>query len=141
LYANMLTGPLYSRAEPIQSIEVDPERGYIGYVDIVAGGTYANKTVGFETTFDFGKSAEVSEHIDTRKAHGLSSVDWALTDNPRLPLLNRATPEPRALIYQKMLGSGSGGTIFSLNRGLFSYFHGLNVKTDLELIFLTEGAT
>lgn len=142
LYVNMLTGSLYSRAEPIQSIAVDPERGYIGYVDIVAGvSSYANKTVSFETTFDFGKSAEVSEHIGTRKAHGLSSVDWTLTDNPRLPLLNRAIAEPRALVYRKMLGSGSGGTLCTLSRGLFSYSHGLNVKTDLELIFSTEGAT
>ncbi|HGB4853382.1 TPA: hypothetical protein ACIVK2_000387 [Salmonella enterica subsp. enterica serovar 6,8:z4,z23:-] len=141
LYVNMLTGSLYSRAEPIQSIVVDPERGYIGYVDIVAGENYANKTVGFETTFDFGKSAEVSEHIDTRKAHGLSSVDWALTDNPRLPLLNRAIAEPRACIFRKALATGTGDVFHLVSRGLYTYAHNQNVKSSLQYVVMPEGAT
>lgn len=141
LYVNMLTGSLYSRAEPIQSIAVDPERGYIGYVDIVAGENYANKTVGFETTFDFGKSAEVSEHIDTRKAHGLSSVDWALTDNPRLPLLNRAIAEPRACIFRKALTAGTGDVFHLVSRGLYTYAHNQNVKSSLQYVVIPEGAT
>lgn len=141
LYVNMLTGSLYSRAEPIQSIAVDPERGYIGYVDIVAGENYANKTVGFETTFDFGKSAEVSEHIDTRKAHGLSSVDWALTDNPRLPLLNRAVAEPRACIFRKALTAGTGDVFHLVSRGLYTYAHNQNVKSSLQYVVIPEGAT
>ncbi|EDF0871341.1 hypothetical protein BZ425_14330 [Salmonella enterica subsp. enterica serovar Enteritidis] len=141
LYVNMLTGSLYSRAEPIQSVAVDPERGYIGYVDIVAGENYANKTVGFETTFDFGKSAEVSEHIDTRKAHGLSSVDWALTDNPRLPLLNRAIAEPRACIFRKALAAGTGDVFHLVSRGLYTYAHNQNVKSSLQYVVIPEGAT
>ncbi|HGB8950306.1 TPA: hypothetical protein ACIWNT_000194 [Salmonella enterica subsp. enterica serovar Enteritidis] len=141
LYVNMLTGSLYSRAEPIQSIVVDPERGYIGYVDIVAGENYANKTVGFETTFDFGKSTEVSEHIDTRKAHGLSSVDWALTDNPRLPLLNRAIAEPRACIFRKALATGTGDVFHLVSRGLYTYAHNQNVKSSLQYVVMPEGAT
>lgn len=141
LYVNMLTGSLYSRAEPIQSIAVDPERGYIGYVDIVAGENYANKTVGFETAFDFGKSAEVSEHIDTRKAHGLSSVDWALTDNPRLPLLNRAIAEPRACIFRKALTAGTGDVFHLVSRGLYTYAHNQNVKSSLQYVVIPEGAT
>lgn len=141
LYVNMLTGSLYSRAEPIQSIAVDPERGYIGYVDIVAGENYANKTVGFETTFDFGKSAEVSGHIDTRKAHGLSSVDWALTDNPRLPLLNRAIAEPRACIFRKALATGTGDVFHLVSRGLYTYAHNQNVKSSLQYVVMPEGAT
>lgn len=141
LYVNMLTGSLYSRAEPIQSIAVDPERGYIGYVDIVVGENYANKTVGFETTFDFGKSAEVSEHIDTRKAHGLSSVDWALTDNPRLPLLNRAIAEPRACIFRKALAAGTGDIFHLVSRGLYTYAHNQNVKSSLQYVVMPEGAT
>lgn len=141
LYVNMLTGSLYSRAEPIQSVAVDPERGYIGYVDIVAGENYANKTVGFETTFDFGKSAEVSEHIDTRKAHGLSSVDWALTDNPRLPLLNRAIAEPRVCIFRKALAAGTGDVFHLVSRGLYTYAHNQNVKSSLQYVVIPEGAT
>lgn len=141
LYVNMLTGSLYSRAEPIQSIAVDPERGYIGYVDIVAGENYANKAVGFETTFDFGKSAEVSGHIDTRKAHGLSSVDWALTDNPRLPLLNRAIAEPRACIFRKALATGTGDVFHLVSRGLYTYAHNQNVKSSLQYVVIPEGAT
>lgn len=141
LYVNMLTGSLYSRAEPIQSIAVDPERGYIGYVDIVAGENYANKTVGFETTFDFGKSAEVSGHIATRKAHGLSSVDWALTDNPRLPLLNRAIAEPRACIFRKALAAGTGDVFHLVSRGLYTYAHNQNVKSSLQYVVMPEGAT
>lgn len=141
LYVNMLTGSLYSRAEPIQSIAVDPERGYIGYVDIVAGENYANKTVGFETTFDFGKSAEVSGHIDRRKAHGLSSVDWALTDNPRLPLLNRAIAEPRACIFRKALAAGTGDVFHLVSRGLYTYAHNQNVKSSLQYVVIPEGAT
>lgn len=141
LYVNMLTGSLYSRAEPIQSIAVDPERGYIGYVDIVAGENYANKTVGFETTFDFGKSAEVSGHIATRKAHGLSSVDWALTDNPRLPLLNRAIAEPRACIFRKALTAGTGDVFHLVSRGLYTYAHNQNVKSSLQYVVIPEGAT
>lgn len=141
LYVNMLTGSLYSRAEPIQSIVVDPERGYIGYVDIVAGENYANKTVGFETTFDFGKSAEVSGHIATRKAHGLSSVDWALTDNPRLPLLNRAIAEPRACIFRKALAAGTGDVFHLVSRGLYTYAHNQNVKSSLQYVVIPEGAT
>lgn len=141
LYVNMLTGSLYSRAEPIQSIAVDPERGYIGYVDIVAGENYANKTVGFETTFDFGKSAEVSGHIATRKAHGLSSVDWALTDNPRLPLLNRAIAEPRACIFRKALTAGTGDVFHLVSRGLYTYAHNQNVKSSLQYVVMPEGAT
>lgn len=141
LYVNMLTGSLYSRAEPIQSIAVDPERGYIGYVDIVAGENYANKTVGFETTFDFGKSAEVSEHIDRRKAHGLSSVDWALTDNPRLPLLNRAIAEPRACIFRKALTAGTGDVFHLVSRGLYTYAHNQNVKSSLQYVVIPDGAT
>lgn len=141
LYVNMLTGSLYSRAEPIQSIAVDPERGYIGYVDIVAGENYANKTVGFETTFDFGKSAEVSEHIDRRKAHGLSSVDWVLTDNPRLPLLNRAIAEPRACIFRKALTAGTGDVFHLVSRGLYTYAHNQNVKSSLQYVVIPEGAT
>lgn len=141
LYVNMLTGSLYSRAEPIQSIAVDPERGYIGYVDIVAGENYANKTVGFETTFDFGKSAEVSEHIDRRKAHGLSSVDWALTDNPRLPLLNRAIAEPRACIFRKALATGTGDVFHLVSRGIYTYAHNQNVKSSLQYVVIPEGAT
>lgn len=141
LYVNMLTGSLYSRAEPIQSVAVDPERGYIGYVDIVAGENYANKTVGFETTFDFGKSAEVSEHIDRRKAHGLSSVDWALTDNPRLPLLNRAIAEPRACIFRKALAAGTGDVFHLVSRGLYTYAHNQNVKSSLQYVVIPEGAT
>ena len=141
LYVNMLTGSLYSRAEPIQSIAVDPERGYIGYVDIVAGENYANKTVGFETTFDFGKSAEVSGHIATRKAHGLSSVDWALTDNPRLPLINRAIAEPRACIFRKALTAGTGDVFHLVSRGLYTYAHNQNVKSSLQYVVIPEGAT
>lgn len=141
LYVNMLTGSLYSRAEPIQSIAVDPERGYIGYVDIVAGENYANKTVRFETTFDFGKSAEVSEHIGTRKAHGLSSVDWTLTDNPRLPLLNRAIAEPRACIFRKALATGTGDVFHLVSRGLYTYAHNQNVKSSLQYVVIPEGAT
>ena len=141
LYVNMLTGSLYSRAEPIQSVAVDPERGYIGYVDIVAGENYANKTVGFETTFDFGKSAEVSGHIATRKAHGLSSVDWALTDNPRLPLLNRAIAEPRACIFRKALSAGTGDVFHLVSRGLYTYAHNQNVKSSLQYVVMPEGAT
>lgn len=141
LYVNMLTGSLYSRAEPIQSVAVDPERGYIGYVDIVAGENYANKTVGFETTFDFGKSAEVSGHIATRKAHGLSSVDWALTDNPRLPLLNRAIAEPRACIFRKALAAGTGDVFHLVSRGLYTYAHNQNVKSSLQYVVIPEGAT
>lgn len=141
LYVNMLTGSLYSRAEPIQSITVDPERGYIGYVDVVAGENYANKTVGFETTFDFGKSAEVSGHIATRKAHGLSSVDWALTDNPRLPLLNRAIAEPRACIFRKALTAGTGDVFHLVSRGLYTYAHNQNVKSSLQYVVIPEGAT
>lgn len=141
LYVNMLTGSLYSRAEPIQSVAVDPERGYIGYVDIVASENYANKTVGFETTFDFGKSAEVSEHIDRRKAHGLSSVDWALTDNPRLPLLNRAIAEPRACIFRKALTAGTGDVFHLVSRGLYTYAHNQNVKSSLQYVVIPEGAT
>ncbi len=141
LYVNMLTGSLYSRAEPIQSITVDPERGYIGYVDIVAGENYSNKTVGFETTFDFGKSAEVSEHIDRRKAHGLSSVDWALTDNPRFPLLNRAIAEPRACIFRKALTAGTGDVFHLVSRGLYTYAHNQNVKSSLQYVVIPEGAT
>lgn len=141
LYVNMLTGSLYSRAEPIQSVAVDPERGYIGYVDIVAGENYANKTVGFETTFDFGKSAEVSGHIATRKAHGLSSVDWALTDNPRLPLLNRAIAEPRACIFRKALATGTGDVFHLVSRGLYTYAHNQNVKSSLQYVVIPEGAT
>ena len=141
LYVNMLTGSLYSRAEPIQSIAVDPERGYIGYVDIVPGQSYANKTVGFETTFDFGKSAEVSEHIATRKAHGLSAVDWSLTDNPRLPLLNRAIAEPRACIFRKTLTAGTGDVFHLVSRGLYTYAHNQNVKSSLQYVVIPEGAT
>lgn len=141
LYVNMLTGSLYSRAEPIQSVAVDPERGYIGYVDIVAGENYANKTVGFETTFDFGKSAEVSGHIATRKTHGLSSVDWALTDNPRLPLLNRAIAEPRACIFRKALAAGTGDVFHLVSRGLYTYAHNQNVKSSLQYVVMPEGAT
>ena len=141
LYVNMLTGSLYSRAEPIQSIAVAPERGYIGYADIVAGENYANKTVGFETTFDFGKSAEVSGHIATRKAHGLSSVDWALTDNPRLPLLNRAIAEPRACIFRKALATGTGDVFHLVSRGLYTYAHNQNVKSSLQYVVIPEGAT
>ena len=141
LYVNMLTGSLYSRAEPIQSIAVDPERGYIGYVDIVPGQSYANKTVGFETTFDFGKSAEVSEHISTRKAHGLSAVDWALTDNPRLPLLNRAIAEPRACIFRKPLATATGDVFHLVSRGLYTYAHNQNVKSSLQYVVIPEGAT
>lgn len=142
LYVNMLTGSLYSRTEPIQSIAVDPERGYIGYVDIVAGGeSYSNKTVSFETTFDFGKSAEVSEHISTRKAHGLSSVDWTLTDNPRLPLLNRAIAEPRTCIFRKALTAGTGDVFHLVSRGLYTYAHNQNVKSSLQYVVIPEGAT
>lgn len=141
LYVNMLTGSLYSRAEPIQSIAVDPERGYIGYVDIVPGQSYANKTVGFETTFDFGKSAEVSEHISTRKAHGLSAVDWSLTDNPRLPLLNRAIAEPRACIFRKPLATATGDVFHLVSRGLYTYAHNQNVKSSLQYVVIPEGAT
>ncbi len=141
LYVNMLTGSLYSRAEPIQSIAVDPERGYIGYVDVVAGENYTNKTVGFETTFDFGKSAEVSGHIAARKAHGLSSVDWALTDNPRLPLLNRAIAEPRACIFRKALAAGTGDVFHLVSRGLYTYAHNQNVKSSLQYVVIPEGAT
>lgn len=141
LYVNMLTGSLYSRTEPIQSIAVDPERGYIGYVDIVPGQSYANKTVGFETTFDFGKSAEVSEHISTRKAHGLSAVDWALTDNPRLPLLNRAIAEPRACIFRKPLATATGDVFHLVSRGLYTYAHNQNVKSSLQYVVIPEGAT
>lgn len=141
LYVNMLTGSLYSRAEPIQSILVEPERGYIGYVDIVPGQSYANKTVGFETTFDFGKSAEVSEHIGTRKAHGLSAVDWSLTDNPRLPLLNRAIAEPRACIFRKPLATATGDVFHLVSRGLYTYSHNQNVKSSLQYVVIPEGAT
>lgn len=141
LYVNMFTGSLYSRAEPIQGYEVDPERGYIGYVDIVDGETYANKTVGFETTFDFGKSAEVSEHIGKRKAHGLGSVDWALTDNPRLPLLNRVIAEPRACIFRKALTAGTGDVFHLVSRGLYTYAHNQNVKSSLQYVVIPEGAT
>ena len=141
LYVNMLTGSLYSRTEPIQSIAVDPERGYIGYVDIVAGESYANKSVSFETTFDFGKSAEVSEHIDTRKAHGLSSVDWTLTDNPRFPLLNRAIAEPRTCIFRKTLTAGTGDVFHLVSRGLYTYAHNQNVKSSLQYVVIPEGAT
>lgn len=141
LYVNMLTGSLYSRAEPIQGYEVDPERGYIGYVDIVDGETYANKTVGFETTFDFGKSVEIDEHIGTRKAHGLSSVDWTLTDNPRLPLLNRAIAEPRACIFRKALATGTGDVFHLVSRGLYTYAHNQNVKSSLQYVVIPEGAT
>lgn len=141
LYVNMLTGSLYSRAEPIQSIAVDPERGYIGYVDIVPGQSYANKTVGFETTFDFGKSAEVSEHIGTRKAHGLSAVDWSLTDNPRLPLLNRVIAEPRACIFRKPLATATGDVFHLVSRGLYTYSHNQNVKSSLQYVVIPEGAT
>lgn len=141
LYVNMLTGSLYSRAEPIQGYEVDPERGYIGYVDIVDGETYANKTVGFETTFDFGKSVEIDEHIGTRKAHGLSSVDWTLTDNPRLPLLNRAIAEPRACIFRKALTTGTGDVFHLVSRGLYTYAHNQNVKSSLQYVVIPEGAT
>ncbi|EDU0148468.1 hypothetical protein GQU84_003964 [Salmonella enterica] len=141
LYVNMLTGSLYSRAEPIQSIAVDPERGYIGYVDIVPGQSYANKTVGFETTFDFGKSAEVSEHISIRKAHGLSAVDWSLTDNPRLPLLNRAIAEPRACIFRKPLATATGDVFHLVSRGLYTYSHNQNVKSSLQYVVIPEGAT
>lgn len=141
LYVNMLTGSLYSRAEPIQSILVEPERGYIGYVDIVPGQSYANKTVRFETTFDFGKSAEVSEHIGTRKAHGLSAVDWSLTDNPRLPLLNRAIAEPRACIFRKPLATATGDVFHLVSRGLYTYSHNQNVKSSLQYVVIPEGAT
>lgn len=141
LYVNMLTGSLYSRAEPIQSIAVDPERGYIGYVDIVPGQSYANKTVGFETTFDFGKSAEVSEHISIRKAHGLSAVDWSLTDNPRLPLLNRVIAEPRACIFRKPLATATGDVFHLVSRGLYTYSHNQNVKSSLQYVVIPEGAT
>lgn len=141
LYVNMLTGSLYSRTEPIQSIAVDPERGYIGYVDIVAGESYSNKTVSFETTFDFGKSTEVSEHIDARKAHGLSSVDWTLTDNPRLPLLNRAIAEPRTCIFRKALTAGTGDVFHLVSRGLYTYAHNQNVKSSLQYVVIPEGAT
>ncbi|EDF2030529.1 hypothetical protein BZ705_15715 [Salmonella enterica subsp. enterica serovar Enteritidis] len=141
LYVNMLTGSLYSRAEPIQSIAVEPERGYIGYVDIVPGQSYANKTVGFETTFDFGKSAEVSEHISTRKAHGLTAVDWSLTDNPRLPLLNRAIAEPRACIFRKPLSAATGDVFHLVSRGLYTYAHNQNVKSSLQYVVIPEGAT
>lgn len=141
LYVNMLTSSLYSRTEPIQSVAVDPERGYIGYVDIVAGESYANKSVSFETTFDFGKSAEVSEHIDTRKAHGLSSVDWTLTDNPRFPLLNRAIAEPRTCIFRKTLTAGTGDVFHLVSRGLYTYAHNQNVKSSLQYVVIPEGAT
>ncbi|ENY3894936.1 hypothetical protein ACFXH4_000140 [Shigella flexneri] len=141
LYVNMLTGSLYSRAEPIEGILVEPERGYIGYVDIVPGQSYANKTVRFETTFDFGKSAEVSEHIGTRKAHGLSAVDWSLTDNPRLPLLNRAIAEPRACIFRKPLATATGDVFHLVSRGLYTYSHNQNVKSSLQYVVIPEGAT
>lgn len=141
LYVNMLTGSLYSRAEPVQGFEVDPERGYIGYVDIVPGQSYANKTVGFETTFDFGKSAEVSEHNSIRKAHGLNAADWSLTDNPRLPLLNRAIAEPRACIFRKPLATATGDVFHLVSRGLYTYAHNQNVKSSLQYVVIPEGAT
>lgn len=141
LYLNMLTTSLFSRAEPIESEKVDPERAYIGCVDLIAGESYANKVVTFDTIHDFGKSAEISEHVDKHQAHGIRAVDWALTDNPRLPLLNRAIEEPRTQIFRKALTAGTGDVFHHVSRGTYTYGHSQNVKSSLQYIVVPDGAT
>ncbi|HHS7556366.1 TPA: hypothetical protein ACTPQ1_004658 [Salmonella enterica] len=133
LYVNMITGALYSRAEPILDPLMNLERGYIGFIDVPQSGLVAGNTYTFDTTFDYGPASELTTHFDTRKAHGESKSDWALTDNPRMLPLNKLDPVPTQWVYAGMRNNTSGSHITRLDRGLFDYHYISDVQTTLDI--------
>lgn len=88
LYMNMLTGSLYSRAEPVESQDIDIEHALIGYVDLPTGGFTAT-SVAFPKTFDFGMAKEISDHAARTDAHSPSLRDWSLSDNAKMLPMGR----------------------------------------------------
>ena len=95
LYMSMLSGSLYSRAEPVESQGMDLDHQLIGYIDVPAGGLVSNTKYPFPKMFDFGPSKEIAAHIvDTTTAHKPGKNDWRLSDNGKMALMGKMTLNP-----------------------------------------------
>ncbi|ANZ50613.1 hypothetical protein STRATTON_188 [Erwinia phage vB_EamM_Stratton] len=138
LYVNMLTTSLYSRAEPILSQDLDIERGLIGYVDL-PNSPGAASTLTFNTTFDFGPSDEISDHIAIRKAHGSKASDWAFSDNPRFKMLGKVQPEPYNHAITKNNSNNTFSNMYFGTRGMIDWYHTGNGSSDILAWFETLG--
>lgn len=83
LYLNMITGSLFSRAEPVESQGIDINFSLVGYVDVPVGGLTVSK-IAFGKMFDYGASKEISAHIARKDVHVPQRGDWRLSDNPAM---------------------------------------------------------
>ncbi|QVW55304.1 hypothetical protein pEaSNUABM29_00264 [Erwinia phage pEa_SNUABM_29] len=135
LYVNMRTDALYSRAEPIlEPSQMNVERGYIGYVDVPATGLTAGATITFDTTFDFGPAKEISAHVDVRKAHGVKSSDWKLSDNLKMLPLNKVKASMQQWGFAQAGSGASGGHVYRPDRGLSDYYFSSTGTTTIETL-------
>lgn len=94
LYMSMLSGSLYSRAEPVESQGMDLDHQLIGYIDVPKTGLVSNTKYPFPKMFDFGPSKEISAHIADNTAHKPGKTDWRLSDNSNMALMGKMTLNP-----------------------------------------------
>ncbi|QVW28694.1 hypothetical protein pEaSNUABM8_00197 [Erwinia phage pEa_SNUABM_8] len=114
LYLNMITGSIYSRAEPVESQDIDIEHALIGYVDLPTGGLTVS-SVSFPKTFDFGMAKELSDHAALVDAHKPQKADWKLSDNPAMVPMGRMRFELGCAVYGEIASLGVN------NKGMMTF--------------------
>lgn len=93
LYANLETGALFSRAEPIISSAIYPTEFLLGVVDIPAVPATVESTTSVFHLIDVGSTRELFNHQITTAAHRTDRAKFALTGS----VLNRGVGASQAI--------------------------------------------
>lgn len=112
LYMSMLSGSLFSRAEPIEAQGIDLDHQLIGAIDVPKTGLVSGTKYPYQKMFDFGPSKEISTHMADTTAHRPGKTDWVLSDNGAMARMGRMTLAPDIVANgAKFTGKDTNGTL------------------------------
>lgn len=112
LYMSMLSGSLFSRAEPIEAQGIDLDHQLIGAIDVPKTGLVSGTKYPYQKMFDFGPSKEISTHIADNAAHRPGKTDWVLSDNMKMARMGKMTLAPEVVVQgAPVTGTKTNGSL------------------------------
>lgn len=82
MYLNMITGSLFSRAEPALTGSIELAKMLLGYVDIPVGGLTVGAKINLAAMVDYGEFKELEAHAAKVNVHRPAKSDFGVSDAP-----------------------------------------------------------
>jgi len=82
MYLNMITGSLFSRAEPARTNSIELAKMLLGYVDVPVGGLTVGAKINLAAMVDYGEFKELEPHAAKANVHRPAKTDFEVSDAP-----------------------------------------------------------